>query len=86
MIKGLMRDQHITEAVLHDFCTEKLGFGLDPTGGVGALTKGQASAIIEALTAVKGGLDKPITRTSGPVADDPWAAPLIDPATGEVAE
>jgi hypothetical protein len=85
MVRGLMRDQHITDVVLNEFCTDRLGFEFPPEGA-GALTKGQASAIIEALTSVKGGLDKPVTRTTGPLADDPWAAPLIDPATGEVAQ
>lgn len=81
MLKGVMRDQHLTEYHLNDYAKDQLGFELDPVKGLNGLTKGQASSLIEALTAVKGG----ITRTSTPDPDDPWAAPLVDPATGEVA-
>ena len=74
MIKGLMRDQHVTEPTLNDFTLDRLGFEL-PTDGLEHLTKGQASAIIEAMIAVKGDDGKPITRTrpTSPDPDDPWA-------------
>jgi len=74
MIKGLMRDQHVTEPTLNDFTLDRLGFEL-PTDGLEHLTKGQASAIIEAMIAVKGDEGKPITRTrpTSPDPDDPWA-------------
>jgi hypothetical protein len=70
MIKGTMQKQHINEALLADFCEEQLGFTL-PVEGLGALTKAQASVIIEALLKV----DRPmtVTRTNAADPDDPWA-------------
>ena len=70
MIKGTMTKQHINEALLADFCDEQLGFTL-PVQGLGALTKAQASVIIEALLKV----DRPmtVTRTKAADVDDPWA-------------
>lgn len=84
MLKGVMRDQRISEVILNDYAKDQLGFELDPVKGLNGLTKGQASALIEALTAVKGGIR--VERPTAPDPDDPWAtAPLIDPATGEQA-
>ena len=69
LLKGTMSKQHINEAVLADYCAQQLGFEL-PVDGLGALTKAQASVIIDAL--LKGGTP-PATRSSGPAEDDPWA-------------
>lgn len=80
MVRGLMKDQKVTEPVLSDFTRERLGFEL-PVDGLEHLTKQQASAIIEAMAGAK-----PVTRTTEPDQHDPWAgAPLVDPASGEVA-
>ena len=68
LLKGTMTKQHINEVVLADYCTQQLGFDL-PAEGLGALTKAQASVIIDAL--LKAGTP-PATRSSGPVEDDPW--------------
>jgi hypothetical protein len=68
LLKGTMSKQHINEAVLADFCMQQLGFEL-PVEGLGALTKAQASVIIDALLKSAAG---PATRSSAPVEDDPW--------------
>ena len=68
LLKGTMSKQHINEAVLADYCAQQLGFEL-PAEGLAALTKAQASVIIDAL--LKAGTP-PATRSSGPVEDDPW--------------
>ena len=68
LLKGTMSKQHINEAVLADYCQQQLGFEL-PADGLGALTKAQASVIIDAL--LKLGTPT-VTRSSGPVEDDPW--------------
>ena len=68
LLKGTMSKQHINEAVLADFCQQQLGFEL-PVEGLGALTKAQASVIIDAL--LKAGAP-PAQRSSGPIEDDPW--------------
>jgi hypothetical protein len=68
LLKGTMSKQHINEAVLADYCAQQLGFEL-PVDGLGALTKAQASVIIDAL--LKAGTP-PATRSNGPVEDDPW--------------
>lgn len=84
MVKGLMKEAHMTEVQLHEFAMERLGFELPPAG-VAALTKGQASAIIDAMT--KTPASRPATRTSSPPPEDPWASPpMVDPVTGEVAQ
>jgi hypothetical protein len=70
MIKGTMQKQHINEALLADFCEEKLGFTL-PVEGLDKLTKAQASVIIEAL--LKGAKPEWVTRTRTKDLDDPWA-------------
>lgn len=67
-LKGTMSKQHINEAVLADYCQQQLGFEL-PVEGLGALTKAQASVIIDALLK----LGTPTgTRSIGPVEDNPW--------------
>lgn len=68
MLKGTMSKQHINEAVLADYCQQHLFFEL-PIGGLGALTKAQASVIIDSLLKETA---SPVTRASGPVEDDPW--------------
>ncbi len=64
LLKGTMSKQNITEVVLADFCAQQLGFEL-PVDGLTALTKAQASVIIDAL------LKQP-ARPAAPVEDDPW--------------
>ncbi len=64
LLKGTMSKQNITEVVLADFCAQQLGFEL-PVDGLTALTKAQASVIIDAL------LKQP-ARRAAPVEDDPW--------------
>lgn len=61
----------IDEIVVDTYANENLGFGV-PLEGYEGLTKGQASALIDALT--NGAFDKArrIERTSTPQSDDPW--------------
>ena len=61
----------IDEVVVDTYANENLGFGV-PLEGFGQLTKGQASALIDALA--NGAFDKArrIERTSTPNPDDPW--------------
>ena len=68
LLKGTMSKQHINEAILADFTTQHLGFEL-PTDGLDALTKAQASAIIDALLKTA---TPAATRSRVPVEDDPW--------------
>ena len=68
LLKGTMAKQQINEAVLADFTAQQLGFEL-PADGLTALTKAQASVIIDALLKLK---TPDITRARGPVDDDPW--------------
>ena len=73
LLKATMSKQSITEVVLADFCAQQLGFEL-PTDGLPALSKAQASVIIDAL------LKQP-ARPAAPVEDDPWirsTAPVED--------
>ena len=79
----LMREQHISEALLSDFCKDKFGWDT-PVDGLSSLSKDHAGFIIDALTA-QAKADK-ATRSKTADPDDPWvSAPLIDPETGEVA-
>jgi hypothetical protein len=68
LLKGTMSKQHINEAMLADYCQQQLGFEL-PVEGLGALTKAQASVIIDALLKLTAA---PATWSSVPVEDDPW--------------
>lgn len=68
LLKSTMAKQHINEAVLADYCSQSLGFEL-PVEGLGALTKAQASVIIDALLKQTAA---PVSRSSGPVEEDPW--------------
>ena len=68
LLKATMTKQHINEAVLADYCAQQLGFEL-PTEGLPALTKAQASVIIEALLKTA---TTAATRVTAPVEDDPW--------------
>ena len=73
LLKATMSKQSITEFVLADFCAQQLNFEL-PTDGLPALSKAQASVIIDAL------LKQP-ARPTAPVEDDPWissTAPVED--------
>jgi hypothetical protein len=76
MIKGTMSKQHINEAMLADFCEERLGFTL-PVEGLGALTKAQASVIIESLLKVTEPMT--VTRSTAKDPDDPWADVPLPP-------
>lgn len=76
MIKGTMSKQHINEALLADFCEERLGFTL-PVDGLGALTKAQASVIIESLLKVTEPMT--VTRSTAKDPDDPWADVPLPP-------
>jgi len=70
MLKGTMSKMHISEALLADYCTQHLGFEL-PQDGLSALSKAQASAIIDSLLKQQ---TPAVSRTSTPMAeDDPWA-------------
>ena len=79
LLKGTMSKQNISEVVLADFCAQQLGFEL-PVDGLPALSKAQASVIIDALLKQQGQParpasrveDDPWIRSSGPVEDDPW--------------
>ena len=68
LLKGTMNKQHINEAILADFTAQQLGFEL-PLEGLTALTKAQASVIIDALLKTATPL---ATRSNTPVEDDPW--------------
>jgi hypothetical protein len=68
LLKSTMNKQHINEAVLADYCSQSLGFEL-PVEGLGALTKAQASVIIDALLKQA---PAPVSRSSTPVEEDPW--------------
>ena len=75
LLKGTMSKQNITEVVLADYCAH-LGFEL-PVDGLPALSKAQASVIIDALLKQPARPaapveDDPWIRSSGPVEDDPW--------------
>lgn len=70
MIKGTMAKQHINEALLADFCEERLGFTF-PLDGLQALTKAQASVIIEGLLKVTEPMT--VTRSKAMDPEDPWA-------------
>ena len=68
LLRSTMSKQHINEAVLADYCSQSLGFEL-PADGLGALSKAQASVIIDALLK---SATPPASRSKGPVEDDPW--------------
>ena len=68
LLKSTMMKQHINEAVLADYCSQSLSFEL-PVEGLNALTKAQASVIIDALLK---SMPASAFRSSGPVEDDPW--------------
>ena len=67
LLQGTMSKQNISEVVLADYCAQQLGFEL-PVDGLPALSKAQASVIIDAL------LKQPSqpARPAAPVEDDPW--------------
>ena len=79
LLKGTMSKQNISEVVLADYCAQQLGFEL-PVDGLPALSKAQASVIIDALLKQPSQParpaapveDDPWIRSSGPVEDDPW--------------
>jgi hypothetical protein len=68
LLKGTMTKQHINEAVLADYCSQSLGFEL-PSEGLQALTKAQASVIIDALLKSASPL---ASRSTTMPEDDPW--------------
>ena len=69
MLRATMIKQHVSEALLADFTQQQLGFEL-PVEGLEALTKAQCSVVIDAM--LKTPASAPLTRSSGPVEDDPW--------------
>lgn len=69
MLRATMIKQHVSEALLADFTQQHLGFEL-PVEGLEALTKAQCSVVIDAM--LKTPASAPVTRSSGPVEDDPW--------------
>ena len=69
MLRSTMAKQHVSEALLADFTQQHLGFEL-PVEGLEALTKAQCSVVIDAM--LKTPASAPVTRSSGPVEDDPW--------------
>jgi hypothetical protein len=69
MLRATMSKQHVSEALLADYTAQQLGFEL-PVDGLTALTKAQCSVIIDAM--LKATPSAPVTRSSGPVEDDPW--------------
>lgn len=71
MLRAVMSKQHVSEALLADYTAQQLGFEL-PLDGLNALTKAQCSVIIEAM--LKATTSAPVTRSSGPVEDDPWVS------------
>lgn len=82
----LMREQHITEAVLNDFCLDRFKWEL-PQQGIAHLTKDHAGLIIDALTAQGKATAAKTTRAKEPDPHDPWMdapPPPPDPITGEV--
>lgn len=84
----LMREQHVTEAILNDFCVDRFKWEL-PTDGIAHLTKDHAGLIIDALTAQGKTSAAKTTRSKAPDPHDPWLdapPPPADPITGEVAQ
>ena len=79
LLKATMSKQNISEVVLADYCAQQLGFEL-PVDGLPALSKAQASVIIDALLKQRSQPARqapPVDndewiRSSGPVEDDPW--------------
>lgn len=69
MLRATMSKQQVSEALLADYTAQQLGFEL-PVDGLTALTKAQCSVIIDAM--LKATPSAPVTRSSGPVEDDPW--------------
>ena len=69
----------INEALLSDFCSERLGFEL-PVDGLDKLTKAQASVIIDAL--LKSDQPATVTRSRAADPDDPWADVPLPPEPG----
>jgi hypothetical protein len=63
MLARLMREQGVSEPILNDFAKDRLGFEL-PVDGIAHLTKGQASALIDAMTKVKAEDKARTTRTT----------------------
>ena len=61
----------IDEVMLNDFTVDVFGWEM-PVDGIDKLTKGQASALIDALTNQTFTTRQPIERTTTPDYDDPW--------------
>lgn len=84
----LMREAGTNEAVLSDFAKDQFGWEL-PVDGLAHLSAIHASDLIDAMAKrVKAEAPK-VTRSKPktPDPDDPWAAaPIVDPATGEIAQ
>lgn len=76
MLRAVMSKQHVSEALLADFTSDALGFEL-PVDGLDKLTKGQASAIIDAM--IKQAEPSKTKRTTEADPNDPWASLPIPP-------
>jgi hypothetical protein len=76
MLRATMIKQHVSEALLADFTQQQLGFEL-PVEGLEALTKAQCSVVIDAM--LKTPASAPVTRSTAPVEDDPWAHVPLPP-------
>lgn len=74
-LRKIMREQNVTEYLLADFAVQDLGFEL-PQAGLEALTKQQASQLIDGLTKQAPKVER------GPLVEDPWAnvpPPEVEP-------
>ncbi len=74
-LRKIMREQNVTEYLLADFAAQDLGFEL-PQAGLEALTKQQASQLIDGLTKQAPKVER------GPLVEDPWAnvpPPEVEP-------
>jgi hypothetical protein len=80
-LKTLMRKANMAEHTLADMASTVLGFET-PAAGLEALSKDQATQLIDAIKKMLDG--QVVTRHTGPPpGDDPWAP--VDPMTGELA-
>ena len=83
LLKATMGKQNISEVVLADFCAQQLGFELSGDG-LPALSKAQASVIIDALLKQSRQPARPAPpvdndewlRSTAPLEDDPWVTPV----------
>ena len=70
MLRRVMAQHHVNEAILGDYCADQLGFDV-PAEGLEALTKAQASALIDTLMKKTDAVTVTRSQTADPA--DPWA-------------